>query len=72
MRRNREGYGQLVVPQSGLKGSWVVLFPKNLQQPARCNPDFQCFPHKVDSMDETPDDLAFVRRLQIPPVSITN
>ena len=41
MRRNREGYGQFVIPQSWLKVFSVVLLPKNLQQPARCNPDFQ-------------------------------
>ena len=67
MRRNREGYGQLVVPQSGLEGFWVVLFPKNLQQPARCNPDFKCFLRKVDPIDETFEYLAFRRRLQVRP-----
>ena len=67
MCRNREGYGQLVVPQSWLEGTWVVRFPKNLQQPARCNPDFKCFLRKVDPIDKTFEYLAFRRRRQVRP-----
>ena len=59
--------GIVVVLQSWLKISWVVLFPKNLQKPARCNPDFKCFPRKVDPIDETFENLAFRRRRQVRP-----